>query len=153
MTDKTSGSEVVKAAWGQWLMAFRWAHFATLTFRRKQSEATVQSQLQRWQPGGHGPSEVTFEKQFQRWVRRLQQRAKQEVAWFYAIERGAGGLLHLHALTAGTERVGARGLAAAWPLGYTRVVAYDGHLGAAHYVCKEIGAGVVQYDVSQRLIK
>ncbi len=82
---------------------------------------------------------------------RLEQRAHRRVDWFYAVEAGSGGWVHLHALTSGTAGLWPAALHAAWPHGWTRVTRFDPGRGAAHYVTKNIAHEMVEYDISPKL--
>ena len=119
----------VRLEWGQWLMKFLWHHFATLTF-------------------ANSPSIEGAVRQFGRWVRHLEQRTQQAIHWFYALERGAAGLLHFHVLTRGTDGIDSRAIGQAWPCGRSDVSAYDPKRGATYYVTKFVGADHVEYDLA-----
>jgi hypothetical protein len=69
----------VRAAWGNRLSDLPWTHFATLTLAYTCSSDAVK-------------------QQFDQWIRRFEQRSKRYVGYFMAIERGAAGHLHAHAL-------------------------------------------------------
>jgi hypothetical protein len=118
-----------RRAWGDWLRQFPWDHFATLTFANAASleDAT---------------------RLFRRWVRHLEQRAQGSLDWFYVLERGAGGLLHIHSLTQGTGGLDAAALRHSWPGGRSDVSRYDPAKGATHYVSKWLGGDSVDYDIS-----
>ena len=123
-----SAIQVVRTAWGNWLGAFEWDHFSTLTFSTPASPHTAMHRLRQW-------------------TRRLDQRAGHAIDLFYVLERGPGGLLHLHALTAGTARIGTSALSASWPNGRSDVSEYDPSRGAAHYVTNFVGSDLVEYDI------
>ena len=116
-------------AWGQWLSTFPWDHYLTLTFR---GEVTV------------GPARFHF----RRLVRRIEQRSQQAVYWFMAVEIGAGGRVHIHALFGQTERLAPDAIAEAWDRGRSEVARYDDRKGAAYYVSKAITSDCVDYDIS-----
>jgi hypothetical protein len=118
----------VRRAWGNWLSGFLWHHFATLTFPEQPSPAAAIGHL----------------RTSRRW---LEQRAQERVCWFYALERGAAGLLHLHVLLSGTGRLPPASVAAAWPRGRADVSIYDPKRGATYYVSKAITTDVVEYDI------
>ena len=93
-------------AWGPHLASYMWHHFGTLTFR-------------------HSTAPPAAVRSCQTWRRRLAQRAQQRVYWFWVLERGAAGLLHLHVLTAGTGHLEAAALERAWPFGRADATTYD----------------------------
>lgn len=119
----------VRRAWGQWLSIFVWHHFATLTFACQ-------------------PSVVGATRDFRTWVRRLEQRAQERVFWFYVLERGAAGQLHVHALVSGTRQLQAASFKDAWSWGRADASAYNRHRGAAYYVSKCLASHLVEYDVN-----
>jgi hypothetical protein len=116
-----------RTSWGDWLDPRPWTHFGTFTFAYDASPAHV-------------------ERQSKRWLRRIEQRAQNKVGWFYVIERGAAGHLHLHALTSGTAHLDSSSIAAAWPAGRADVAVYEPTRGAAHYVTKDLGTRAVHWD-------
>ena len=118
----------LRKAWGEWLAEKEWDHFATLTFT-------------------HPNSSWAARREFRRWIRRLEQRAQRRVSWFFVAEKGAAETLHLHALVCGTRRLPDSMLADAWSNGRCDVSAYDRQRGAAHYLAKQIGGLVMDYDM------
>jgi len=131
MTVAAQDAALVRREWGRFVGGFEWDHVATLTF-------TV------------NPSEETAERQVRRWVRRLEQRAGRAVNVFHAIERGASGLRHVHALTRGTGALPASALRAAWPCGRSAVNVYDARRGAAAYATKTTADADAVYDLDVR---
>ena len=115
-----------RAAWGEWLESLPWNHFATLTFKYDtSSDAAV--------------------REFNRWVRRLEQRAQGRLGYFRVIEAGSGRLLYLHVLIGGTQGLGVSSVKASWQNGMSEVVVYKPHGGATRYVCKGLETG--EYDL------
>lgn len=116
----------IRRAWGEWLESLPWGHFVTLTFKYDtSSDAAV--------------------REFNRWVRRLEQRAQGPLGYFRVIEEGIGGLHHLHVLIGGTQSIGVSSVKASWPNGMSEVVVYKPHGGAARYVSKSLETG--DYDL------
>jgi hypothetical protein len=122
----------LRTGWGEWLGKFEWNHFATLTF------ATA-------------PSVDRSRNEFRRWVRRLEAVAQGPVSSFYALEAGGGWNPHFHVLVGRTGGLTSGGVARAWKSGITHVVPYDPALGAAHYVAKDIGNTILEYDIDIRV--
>jgi hypothetical protein len=118
----------VRKAWGDWLSEIQWDHVTTLTFSER-------------------PSQESAVKQYHRWVQRLRKRAQRDVYWFYSIERGANGALHIHTLTGGTSHIGSNALVGAWSAGWAESHPYDPEQGAAYYVAKDVGGYAIQYDI------
>ena len=118
----------LRKAWGEWLAEKDWDHFATLTFT-------------------HPNSSWAARREIRRWIRRLEQRAQCRVDWFFVAEKGAAGTLHLHALVGGTSGLPDSMLVEAWRNGRGDVSTYDRQRGAAHYIAKQIGGRVIDYDL------
>lgn len=135
--DPAEASELVRnwdfqRGWGVWLQtAFAWDDFATLTFSNP-TPAPVAS------------------KRFDGWVRRLEQRAQQRVDAFHAVERGAGGLIHVHGLLRGTASLEPEDLTRAWKWGRAVCRRYEATGGAAQYITKSVGLEGVEYDLRVR---
>jgi hypothetical protein len=117
----------ISTAWGDWLGERDWHHFITLTFKYEASIAHAEGQLKRW-------------------IRKVQQRAQHDVEWFCAGEYGSGGLVHLHALTAGTEKLTGQALVESWPVGRAQAHVYDRSRGAARYITKGFDYEDAYYD-------
>ena len=126
--EKEKALRVLRRAWGEWLGKQDWDHFATLTFT-------------------HPNSSWAARRQFHRWIRRLEQRAQGRVHWFFVAEKGAAETLHLHALIDGTRGLPDSALADAWDTGRCDVSKYDRNRGAPHYLTKQIGGPVIDYDL------
>jgi hypothetical protein len=124
-------SLAARSAWGDWLYEYPWDHVITLTFNYSASP----DMATRW---------------FGRWLRRLEQRAQRGLRWFYAVERGAAGLLHIHVLIRGTSEIGTAALKAAWAPGRADADRYDSTRGAAFYATKHVGRTVEHYDFDFR---
>jgi hypothetical protein len=116
---------------GAFLAAFPWDHFVTLTFASPVAQEAALRRLRRT-------------------VRRLEQRARHPVHWFFALERGGEGLLHLHVLLRGTAGLDQGALKGACEWGRKHVTRYDPRKGATYYVTKYIGSEIVEYDIDQR---
>lgn len=117
-----------RQAAGDWLGKVAWDCFATLTF-------------------SHDLSLTLADYQIKRWIRKIEQRAQQKIKWFYALERGGGGLLHFHVLLSGVSHLNVQAIEAAWPCGRAHVAAYDQSRGAAQYVTKQLWLGDLEYDL------
>jgi hypothetical protein len=118
---------------GAFLREFAWDHFATLTF-------------------GYPPSpEGAIRELLDRWIRPLTRVAQRRIPCFYALERGGAGLLHLHALTAGTASLSVAQLQHAWKAGYSKIVLYDAARRAAEYVTKGVHDRCEWYDLTRRM--
>lgn len=133
----------ISEAMGEWLGRIApWDVFATWTFARP---VTLYGAMDR----------------ARKHARSLEDMAGQPVYAFVAVEEGAGGLAHLHALignvahlrpTCGTSLpVGRRGerccLRDAWAYGYARVFKYDPARGARFYVAKHITKALAEWDL------
>ena len=119
-------------AWGAYIRQFAWDHVATLTFRFGR-------------PGG------AIRELHDRWLRRLARNAQHSIPAFYGLERGTGGRLHLHVLTAGTAALTLAELRQAWKAGVSEVKRYDPARGAAWYVTKGVLARCEWFDVTRRM--
>jgi hypothetical protein len=84
-------------------------------------------------------------------VRKLAWASGAPVPWFYAVEGAALGHPHLHALVHIRAALTTADVAAAWGLGFTRVLRYDSARGAAYYLTKELTMHPDGYDISRRL--
>lgn len=126
----------LRQAWSEYLRGFAWDHFATLTFARTTT------------PEG---ARRAFVQVWHRVVARLAQRP---VPYFFVVERGGGGMWHIHALLSGTQHVPLDGLESAWKrYGRADIQPYDPMRGAAFYLTKSLPdpASAEHYDVSKRL--
>ena len=119
-----------RRAYGHWLGSdFVWHHFATLTFAY----------------------DVTPEvacREFFAWVRSLERRGQRGVGWFYVIERGGAGRLHLHALLEGTAHLRAAELERTWRPGRADVSVYDPQQAGSYYISKDIGTRAIHSEIS-----
>lgn len=113
-------------ALGGWLDSLPWDHFITLTFH-------------------YPPAADQAQRRIHRWLRWTEQRLLRSIDWFYVLEISQHGFLHIHALTAGTQGSGVI-LGATWQHGRSDVQAYQAHLGAAHYLAKQLGRPSFEYD-------
>ena len=125
-----------REAWGDFLHAYQWDHFVTLTYERPVPPARARAD---------------FTDGF---VRRAAFEARRPLAWFYALEWDAAGeRVHVHALIAGTAGLDAGRVGRAWTAGNTCVRQYDATRGAAWYVVKSLVDGRDDsdaYDISRR---
>lgn len=119
----------IPSVWGEWLARFTWHHVSVLTF-------------------AYQPSPEAAVRQFKRWIRRLEQRAQCRVGWVFALERSPAGLLHLHVLTVDTAHLSGAALEDAWPCGRADAAIYDATKGGAHYLTKDFGTRIVDYDLA-----
>lgn len=126
--------QLVRRSWGEWLNKYPWHHWCHLTF-------------------ANAPTQEAAIQQYRVWIRRLEQRSKQKLAWFYSLECGAGGRLHLHALIQGTSELQTTEIKEAWSEGRAEASGYNEYLGATFYIVKSIGddSKLVQYDLSEEL--
>lgn len=124
----------INAAWGQWLTRYEWDHYLTLTFSR---EGTQQG----------------ARRAAARYLKRLAREVGGPVPFFWGTEYGgAGGRLHLHALTANTAELPYSELREAWPCGHAWVKRYSPVLGAAYYLTKYCTKDLsADYDLSPGL--
>lgn len=134
---ETAGAlQRARDAWGDFLHAYQWDHFVTLTYERVVPPARAR---------------CDFTDGF---VRRAAFEARRPLAWFYALEWDAAGeRVHVHALIAGTARLDAGRRGRAWKAGNTCVREYDATRGAAWYVVKSLVDGrddSDNYDISRR---
>lgn len=124
----------INAAWGHWLTRYEWDHYLTLTFSR---EGTQQG----------------ARRAAGRYLGRLARAVGGPVPFFWGTEYGgAGGRLHLHALTANTGDLSYSELREAWPCGHAWVKRYSPILGAAYYLTKYCTKDLsADYDLSPGL--
>ena len=116
--------------YGFWLPdAFVWSHFITLTFALERTLEAVRHS-------------------FFQWIRHLERRLHRPIGWFYVIEVGAAGRLHLHVLTAGTERLTVSELTATWKFGRADASVYDPAKPGSFYITKDFGLRRVEYDIA-----
>lgn len=134
---RVASNRDVVAAWGEYLHGFNWSHFATLTAEF---------------PSTPGRLELHFNNHF---IRNLARAARRPVPWFYAMERSAGGILHMHALLANTEALSLCELRRWWSLGFTAIQSYASEEGAAFYVAKSLDQPNVKWErwnISRRIL-
>jgi hypothetical protein len=131
----------IARALGDNLNGFEWDHIVTLTYKFPRTPERIQRDVEAG------------------WIRRCERNAQRPVAWFYAIERGAAGLLHVHALIWGTARLTPKQLDRAWrsdwqsrgrKLGRTQIDRYDPSAGGAWYASKDVCERALWWDVSLR---
>ena len=118
--------------YGEWMESLQWDYFAGLTFR-------------------FGVTRETAVTEFHRWRRRLEQRAKRRVCWFYALEHHSSGLLHIHSLIYTAAVLTTRDVQDAWDNGYSDVARFRTDLGGAAYVLKSIKDPDSEYGFSKHL--
>lgn len=119
--------------WAQYLDRYSWDAFASLTFAQPRS------------PDG-------ARRQFERWIRRVEQRVQDRVDWFLVVESSPAGVVHVHALCGARSRPDAREFQEAWTFGRAEVEAYDPGRGARFYLSRKIPTErVLHYDVSRGL--
>ena len=106
-------------AMGTWLSSYVWRHYATLT--------------DDW-----GNSPASLLREGQRFIRRLDSKARRRVDYFIIVEGANRGFPHLHALVLGTDSLTAREIQRQWRLGWSCVRRFDPARGAADYVAKEL---------------
>jgi hypothetical protein len=129
--DYLSLARMAQTAYGDWLNERDWHHFLHLTFR-------------------YSVSGEMAARRFRVWETRLKRDAGLELSWFYAAERKADGLIHIHALVHGSAQAGGQVLRSAWVNGFSKVSVYEPSRGAAHYVTKEIWRNIDWYDFEFR---
>ncbi len=152
--DHRPSATSLAAACGEWLTAYDWDHWVTLTFTPHQPRDLWSSvPVGPARPGVErpGPLPNYAHRQFCYWVRRLGALGGAPVWWFRGDELGERlGRLHLHALLGGTGRLATQSLDREWRAGFSLVKPYDPALGAAHYLTKYATKGLADYDVSGR---
>ena len=118
--------------WGHLLSQFKWDYFASLTFAKE-------------------PTVPNARCQFDRWIRRLEQRAQNGVYWFVAIEVGVNERVHIHALVGDACWLFPSELEDAWQRwGLADVSRFHRDEGADYYVTKSVALPNAYYDVSKR---
>lgn len=115
-------------AWGERLKSYEWDWVATLTPRFADYSA---DRLQR--------------EFVQGFIRRLSWRARDSVPWFAVTERGAGGVMHIHALLA-AKHVSIEGIRACWKVGISEVTVYDNVGDISFYITKTLALPNVSYE-------
>ncbi len=141
-------SRPLAEAWGGWLEAYEWSHWATLTFRPHEPAALPGLAAPRPPAPRPGPPPDYAHRRFGRFLSDLSLKVGGGVGWFRGDEFGRrGGRLHFHALLAGTGSLLPETLAGAWRDGFALVEPYDAQLGAAHYVAKYVTKDFADYDV------
>lgn len=142
----------LSTCWTDWLAAFHWDHFATLTFAEPRSEASAA-------------------RAFNSYVRALRALTHGgSVGYFCGYEYGTFGRLHLHALirtSTPQPDIGPRGLphsSKALPdellwhtwferFGRAQVSRYDPKRGAAGYVTKYVTKRIAYYDIGDMVLE
>jgi hypothetical protein len=115
-------------AWGEHVKGYNWNWVAHLTPRFPDYSA---DRLQR--------------EFVQGFIRRLSWRARGSVPWFAATERGAGGVMHIHALLA-AKHVSIEGVGACWKAGISDVKVYDDAGDMSFYITKTLALPNVSYE-------
>jgi len=118
-----------RRAWGDWLANFTWDYFVTLTFT-------------------YEPSSESALREFKRWIRRIEQRARRGFTWFYALERGGSDLLHFHVLLSGLSDLSTSEIKTAWRGGRIHIAAYDQSKKGTQYVTKGLVSENLEYDLN-----
>ena len=108
-----------------------WNYFVTLTFELEQSHPSAQ-------------------RGFCKWVRHLERRNGNGVAWFLATEGDNTERVHVHALLEGDLAMTETDIEVDWRPGRADVRIYDPTRGAAAYMTKRIGTDRGDYDISKR---
>ncbi len=126
-------SDQLPEAWGGFLHQRAWDHVATLTFRHS---LLVDAAIH----------------EFLTWIRRLSKSTQGPIPWFCALERGAAGWLHHHALTAGTASLTVEKMCQMWWTrgGISKIEVFDPARRAAWYVSKGVPGRCEWYDVTRR---
>ena len=128
--DRLELALAARREYGHWLGAeFIWHHLATLTF-------------------AHEVSPEVAGREFFGWIRSLERRGQRAVGWFFVIERGGAGRLHLHAVLVGTGHLIAAELERTWRPGRAAVSVYDPHQAGSYYISKAIGLGALDWGIS-----
>ena len=102
-----------------WLSRCVWRHYATLTDSYISSPASLLR---------HG----------QKFLRRLESKARGRVDYFLIVEGARQDFPHIHVLMRGTDSLTVREIERQWHLGLTCVRRFDPARGAASYVAKEL---------------
>ncbi len=134
---RTGGGAGIPDAMGEFLSAYEWSHFVTLTTRTPRSQERILR---------------VFE---QRFVRPLARVTQTKIPYFYVVESvlPAGGFPHIHALLGSTEPLPNRLIEKTWTEGFSRVTKYDPRKGAAWYLTKSIESIPDSYGLSRRFPK
>ena len=130
MTLQHTDAKLITEAMGRFLDRFDWAHFHTLTFAQESGEDYA---VREWG----------------RWRRLVEREAGVALSWFFGVEYGRLGRLHLHALTGNTERLPADVMRDQWRAGHSRILPYDRDKGATHYVSKYVTKQLAAWDLSE----
>lgn len=141
--------DTLAGAWGKWLEDYDWSHWCTLTFRRYEPRSAPGLAAPKPFKPRPGPPPDYAHRSFDRFARRLANKAVQRVWWFRGDELGPQlGRLHLHALVGGTEGLLPETLRSCWREGFSFIDIYDPELGAAHYLTKYVSKDLADYDLS-----
>ncbi len=126
----------VAQEWARWgPQMTNWSHFATLTGRSPFGDESAM-------------------KSAKKWVRRLESHARRPVDHFIVTERSPAGLVHVHAVVAGTTELPICVLRSAWKSGLSDVQQYDPALDAWAYLTKGITRGtLVDFDLNVRSLR
>lgn len=134
---RSGNASRVRDAWGAHLHRFAWTHWLTLT--PVLPECTGEPLWREFRLG---------------FVRRLAWEARRPVQWVAAMERGQGGVLHIHALVGGTGELSLASVAGAWRQGVKSVDRFDANRRAAWYLSKTLhlpDREWARFDTSKRL--
>jgi len=134
VAQQTTDAAALREGWAQFLNDFEWDCFGSLTFKEPQSSEGAA-------------------RRFAGWVRRLEQRSRGEVHWFYVIEATARDFAHIHCLARTRRPISVVDMRTAWAGdGYADIVRYDPQRGARYYLVKEAGTSrLLDWDISRNL--
>jgi hypothetical protein len=108
------------AGYSAWMKDYEWSHKIDLTFR-------------------YDAGLNTAEREFNAFVRRLEQHVRHAVYFFASIELGtAHGRAHIHAILSNTETVSAETIRSMWKVGRSEAAIYDSRRGAIRYAAKDL---------------
>ena len=118
----------IHAAWGEHVRSYEWDWVATLTPRFADYAA--------------GSLQREFVEGF---VRRLSWREGAAVPWFAVTERGAGNVMHIHAMLA-AKAVSIEDVRACWNVGISDVSPYDHNGNMALYLSKTLASPASSFE-------
>ena len=131
---------------GRWLDTLTdWDAWATLTFRTPSPEGAAR-RIPGWPGSGPSPDRAAYH--YRSWITGLGRGAPTPT--FYAVEKGRGGRVHLHALLGlGDGSVTRKSLWRSWFTRYGRcqLQRFDPALGATHYITKYLTKSPEHWDI------
>jgi hypothetical protein len=124
---ETLSQQELAEAYADMLKPYPWSHVSTHTFRR---DTRVDAAM----------------RHFRGYIERLEDCSPSPVGWFVTAEATHAGATHLHALLA-VKYLSIRDLQRCWWGGVSHVRRYQRNRGFVHYMTKQIGGPVLDYDL------